>query len=53
MEIQGILEYIIKGGKSLLIIADVEPQVMTALAMNKVKGNIKVNIINAPTYGVS
>ena len=52
-KIQGILEYIIKGGKSLLIIADVDPQVMTALAMNKVKGNIKVNVIDAPTYGIS
>jgi chaperonin GroEL len=26
---------------------------MTALAMNKVKGNIKINIIDAPTYGVN
>ena len=25
----------------------------SALAMNKVKGNIKVNIIDAPIYGVS
>ena len=52
-KIQGILEYVIKNNKSLLIIADVEPQVTTALAMNKVKGNIKVNVIDAPVYGVS
>ena len=52
-KIQTILEYVIKNNKSLLIIADVEPQVMTALAMNKVKGNIKINIIDAPTYGIS
>ena len=26
---------------------------MTALAMNKVKGNIKVNILEAPTFGVN
>jgi chaperonin GroEL len=52
-KIQGILEYIIKSHKSLLIIADVEPQVLAALAMNKTKGNIKVNVIDAPTYGVS
>tara|TARA_R100001463_G_scaffold92298_1_gene147048 strand:+ start:24 stop:1562 length:1539 start_codon:yes stop_codon:yes gene_type:complete len=52
-KIQNVLEYIIKTGKSLLIIADVETQVMSALAMNKIKGNIKVNIIDAPTYGVS
>ncbi len=52
-KIQGILEYVIKNKKSLLIIADVDPQVMTALAMNKVKGNIKANVIDAPMYGVS
>ena len=52
-KIQSILEYIIKNGKSLLIIADVDPQVVSALAMNKKKGNIKVNIIDAPVYGIS
>ena len=52
-QIQSVLEYIIKTNKSLLIIADVEPVVISALAMNKVKGNIKVNVINAPTYGIS
>ena len=52
-KIQSVLEYIIKNGKSLLIIADVDPQVISALAMNKTKGNIKVNIIDAPIYGIS
>jgi len=52
-KIQGILEYVIKNNKSLLIIADVDTQVMSALAMNKIKGNIKVNIIDAPTYGIN
>ena len=52
-KIQNVLEHVIKKGKSLLIIADVEAQVMTALAMNKLKGNIKVNIIAAPVYGIS
>ena len=52
-KIQSILEFIIKNGKSLLIIADVDPQVVSALAMNKKKGNIKVNIVDAPTYGIS
>jgi len=50
-KIQGILEYIIKNNKPLLIIGDVEPQVLAALAMNKMKGNIKVCIVDAPTYG--
>ena len=52
-KIQSILEFVIKNGKSLLIIADVDPQVVSALAMNKKKGNIKVNIIDAPVYGIS
>ena len=52
-QIQSILEYVIKGNKSLLIIADMEPPVLAALAMNKTKGNIKVNVINAPTYGIN
>jgi chaperonin GroEL len=52
-QIQSILEYVIKSNKALLIIADVEQPVLAALAMNKTKGNIKVNVINAPTYGVN
>ena len=52
-KIQGVLEYVIKNNKSLLIVADVEQQVLTALAMNKVKGNIKVNLLEAPIYGIS
>ena len=52
-KIQSILEYVIKSNKSLLIIADVDPQVVSALAMNKKKGNIKVNIVDAPVYGIS
>ena len=52
-QIQSVLEHVIKTNKSLLIIADMETNVLSALAMNKVKGNIKVNVINAPTYGVN
>ena len=52
-KIQAVLEHVIKTGKSLLIIADVDQQVVSALAMNKVKGNIKVNIIDAPVYGIN
>tara|TARA_R110000787_G_scaffold103526_1_gene210149 strand:+ start:66 stop:1619 length:1554 start_codon:yes stop_codon:yes gene_type:complete len=52
-QIQSVLEYVIKNNKPLLIIGDLEQGVLSALAMNKDKGNIKVNVINAPTYGVS
>ena len=48
-----MLEYVIKNNKPLLIIGDLEQGVLSALAMNKNKGNIKVNVINAPTYGIS
>jgi len=52
-KIQNVLEHVIKNNRSLLIIADVSQQVLSALAMNKVKGNIKVNVIDAPVYGIS
>ena len=52
-KIQPVLEHVIKNNLPLLIIADVDQQVESALAMNKIKGNIKVNIIDAPTYGLN
>lgn len=52
-QIQSVLEYVIKNNKPLLIIGDLEQGVLSALAMNKMKGNIKVNVINAPTYGIN
>jgi chaperonin GroEL len=52
-QIQGVLEHVIKKNKALLIIADMEPAVLSALAMNKMKGNIKVNVIDAPVFGVN
>ena len=50
-KIQGILEHVIKNNRSLLIVAPVSTQVKSALLMNKVKGNIKVNIIDLPGFG--
>ena len=50
-KIQGILEHVIKNNRSLLIIAPVSQQVKSALLMNKVKGNIKVNIVDLPGFG--
>jgi len=52
-QIQTVLEFVIKNNKSLLIIADIDPTVLTALAMNRTKGTIKVNVVDAPTYGVN
>ena len=52
-QIQPVLEFVITNKKALLIIADVDDSVLTALAMNRSKGNIKVNVIDAPTYGIN
>jgi len=52
-QIQTILEHVIKNNIPLLIVGDVEPKVAAALAMNKNKGSIKINIIPAPTHGVN
>ena len=49
--IQKVLEHVIKNNRALLIIAPVAQQVKSALLMNKVKGNIKVNIIDTPGFG--
>jgi len=50
-KIQPILEHVIKHKKELLIVAQVEQQLKSALMMNKVKGNIKVNIVDLPGFG--
>jgi len=50
-KIQKILEYVIKENRSLLIVAPVAQQVKAALLMNKVKGNIKINIVDLPGFG--
>ncbi len=50
--IQNILEYAIKENRSILLIAPLEAQPTAALAMNKVKGIIKVNIIEPPSFGL-
>jgi chaperonin GroEL len=50
-KIQNILEFVIKNNRSLLIVAPVSQQVKSALLMNKVKGNIKINIVDPPGFG--
>ncbi len=49
--IQNILEYVIKKSRPLLIIGKVEESPKSALLANKVKGNIKLNIIDTPGFG--
>ncbi len=52
-KLEPALEYVIKNKKSLLIVADVDLPVKQALAMNALKGILKVNVIDAPVYGLS
>ena len=49
--IQNILEHVVKTKRSLLIVAPLEQQPFATLLANKVKGNIKVNIVDPPGFG--
>ena len=51
-QIQTVLEHVIKTNKSLLIIGDVDPPVLSALVMNKMKGNIKVNVVDRTSFWI-
>ena len=52
-KIQSVLEYVIKNKRSLLVVADMEQQPYATLLSNKVKGNIKVNIVDVPGFGLT
>jgi chaperonin GroEL len=49
-KIQSVLEYAIKNKRSILIVGPVGQQPLSALIMNKAKGNIKVNVIDPPGF---
>ena len=50
-KIQSVLEHVVKTKRALLLIADVEQQPYQTLIANKVKGNIKINIVDLPGFG--
>ena len=52
-KIQSVLEHVQNNSRSLLIIAEVEQQPYATLLANKVKGNIKVNIVDTPGFGAT
>lgn len=52
-KIQNVLEHVIKERRSLLIVSQLEQQPMSALLMNKLQGNIKVNIVDLPGFGAT
>lgn len=49
-KIQTVLEYAVTNNRSILIIGELEKQPMSAVVMNKVKGNIKVNVVAPPGF---
>ena len=49
-KIQTVLEHAVTNNRSILIIGELEKQPMTALVMNKIKGNIKANVIAPPGF---
>lgn len=49
-KIQSVLEYAIKNNRAILIVGPVGQQPLSALIMNKAKGNIKVNVIDPPGF---
>ena len=50
-KVQSVLEHVVKSKRSLLIVADMDQQPYATLVANKVKGNIKVNIVDPPGFG--
>ena len=49
-KIQTVLEYAVENNRSILIIGELEKQPMSALVMNKIKGNIKANVVAPPGF---
>ena len=46
-----ILEAVVKSGRPLLIIGDIDGEVLSALVLNRVRGSLNVCAVNAPGFG--
>mgnify|MGYP001164241140 FL=1 len=52
-KIQAVLEFAIKSKRPMLIVGNIAAQPLSALIMNKVKGHIKVNVIDPPGFSLT
>jgi chaperonin GroEL len=52
-KIQGVLEYAISANRPILIIGDIDQQPYSAIVMNKLKGVLKVVVLDPPHYGIA
>ena len=50
-KIESILSQAMRDKRPIVIVSEVDNQVTSALAMNKLRGNISVNVINPPSFG--
>lgn len=51
-ELNTVLEYTLKANRSILIVAPLGQQPLSALATNALKGNIRVNVVAPPSFGL-
>ncbi len=51
-KIQTVLEYAVTNNKPILIVAELEKQPMSAVIMNKLKGNIKACVVSPPGFNL-
>ena len=52
-KIQPILEHAMDTNRSILIIGDIDQQPYSAIVMNKLKGNLKIIVVDPPHFGIA
>lgn len=51
-QVEPLLTFAIQQDRALFIIADMEDDVLNTLTINKIKGNMAVNVIKPPMFGI-
>lgn len=52
-KIQPVLEHAMDTNRSILIIGDIDQQPYSAIVMNKLKGNLKIIVVDPPHFGIA